>query len=117
MKRRNTLQVVIDELREFVGEIEPSDPEWTQILFNQRISSMLRKGALKSSKLPRKIRLSELLDLLDLDVPYDDVANSVEQFDDVIRSYGEEPDRATMEEARSSLENVIEFLVKVAAEP
>jgi hypothetical protein len=116
MNRQKAMQLLIDELIEFVGEIDVSDPEWTQILFNKRVSSLIRKGVVRTRKLPRKIRLADIIELVvDREVHHGDILADAEQFDDVIRSYGEEPDRESMEEARDSLEKLIESLKEARA--
>lgn len=111
MNRQKAMKVFTDELIEFVGEIDISDPEWTQLLFNQRVSSLMKKGVIRSRELPRKIRLTEIIELIvDPEMHRGDMLEHAEQFDNVIRSYGEEPDRESMEEARVSLEKIIESL-------
>ena len=114
MKRTNALKLVVDELSEFAGEMDVSDPEWTQILLNQRISSLIKKGAVETTQLPRKLRLTDILEMLDLQISDGEIWDNAERFDDVIRSYGEEPDRESMEEARGSLARIIELLRNAA---
>jgi hypothetical protein len=101
-------------LSEFAAEIDVSDPEWTQILLNERISSLIKKGVVETTKLPRKLRLTDILEILDFEMPDGKIWENAERFDDVIRSYGEEPDRESMEEARDSLAKIIESLRNAA---
>jgi len=110
MNRKKTLKIVVDELGQFADDMDISDPEWTQILLNQRISSLIKKGVLETSELPRKLRLTDILEMLDLEMPDGGIWDNAERFDDVIRSYGEEPDRESMEEARDCLAKIIESL-------
>lgn len=114
MKPKKALKLVVDELSGFADEMDVSDPEWTQILLNQRISSLIKKGVLETTELPRKLRLTDILEMLDLQVPDGEFWDNAERFDDVIRSYGEEPDRESMEEARDSLAKIIESLRNAA---
>ena len=114
MERKKAITLLIEELSEFADEIDVSDPEWTQILLNQRISSLIKKGVVESTSLPRKLRLADILGMLDFEIPDGEIWDDAERFDDVIRSYGEEPDRESMEEARDSLAKIIESLRNAA---
>jgi hypothetical protein len=111
MNRQKVMQLLIDELVEFGDEFDASDPEWTQILFNKHLSNLIRKRVVRTRNLPRKIRLAEIVELLiDSEKRTDEMMQPAKHFDDIIRSYGDEPDKESMEEARVSLEKVIDEL-------
>ncbi len=114
MKRLKALLKLRDELKEFYDEFDVSDPEWTQILFHKRVSALIRSGTIKTSKLPRKVGLTDVFELLfgeaNAAENYAEVLENTQKFDGILSSYSGEPSEEEMEEAQELLTGIIDKL-------
>jgi hypothetical protein len=112
MTRPKKLQLIREELAEFQEEFDVSDPDWTQILFKKHVSSLINRGVLKTRRLPRKVRLIEIIELVGLDDDRE-IVDLAEQFDEVLQAYGEGPSKDEMREGLRSLGQVLVLLEKI----
>src|SRR5438445_10277057 len=114
MKSQKATEILRNELVEFEDEFDTSDPEWTQVMFNRRVSTLIRKGVIRTRKLPRKVRLTEIVEILfhsdEYEENYNALIEQAQEFDNVIQSYRGEPDKAEMENAHESLNKLVEWL-------
>lgn len=117
MDSRNALKLLLSELNEFEGEVDTSDPEWTQIIFNKHVSSLINKGVIRTKKIPRKVRLAEIIELIfDSEEP-SEMLEKAGEFDEILRTYGEGPGKEEMKQAVLALHEVIELLKAATAKP
>jgi hypothetical protein len=110
MKKLDAIKIVRDELSDFSEEIDTSDPEWTQILFNKRVSTLIRKRVLRTNKVPRKVLISEIIDSVVKPDPGDEIVEPAQHADEMLHSYGDGPDKREMREAQRSLYRVVELI-------
>jgi hypothetical protein len=112
MKKLEAVKLLRDELVDFSDEVDPSDPEWTQILFNKRVSNLIRKGVVRTKKLPRKVRLTEIVESVLGSKPDDEILERAKESDEMLHSYGDGPAEEEMKAAQNSLLRLIELLDK-----
>ena len=110
MNRKKKLKLLRDELAKFSEDFDTTDPEWSQVLFKKHVSRLIDKGVIRTNKLPRKVRMMDILESLLDEAQTAEIWEQARQLDDVLHSYGDEPDKEAMEEARDSLESIVGVL-------
>lgn len=103
------IKKLLAELEGFVHEIDTTDPEWTQVLFKERVSNLIRDKVLKTDKMPWKVNLTDVLELV-LGRVDSDLLETAETFDDALSSYGAEPDEDEMNHAYDAVVEIVKRL-------
>ncbi len=106
-----SLNAIGAELESFLEEFDPLDAEDAQLRRDALISTMISAGVLAESRRVKKFRLHIALEGVSLPIRNrDTIVAQAEMFDDLIDSYGGEPDESDMAEAKTLLVEISEAL-------